>query len=136
MKQFSSVILMACMLFISAISHAQIKQGEKMLGGNVSFRNFTNEGEEGDTWENKTTEFNITPQLGFGLANNWIAGIQAGFNSWKRTEQDNDNDEVEEKGHMFSVGVFLRKFQPFSDRVGIFGQGTFEYAFGKEKYPE
>jgi outer membrane autotransporter protein len=129
MKQKHFVILTALMLSISIISNAQIKQGEKMLGGNISFLNSTDETEDAD---NKYTNsrFNITPQLGFGLANNWIVGIQAGYSSTKETEEDEPED-WEEKTSGFSVGAFARKFKPFNDYCGIFGQASFDYGFGK-----
>mgnify|MGYP003575890801 CR=1 FL=1 len=127
MKQNPFVIATACMLFISVISNAQIKQGEKMLGGNISFSNYNDETKDAD---NKYTDsrFNITPQLGFGLANNWVLGIQAGYNTRKETEEETD---WEGKTSGFSVGVFARKFKPFNEYCGIFGQGSFDYGFGK-----
>jgi hypothetical protein len=130
MKQNPFVLLTACLLFISVLSHAQIKQGEKMLGGNISFYSYNDEVKDAD---NKYTDsrFNITPQLGFGLANNWVVGIQAGYTSRKETEEDEPEDE-EHKNSGFSVGAFARKFKPFSDNFGIFGQGSLDFGF--EKY--
>src|SRR5262245_11249360 len=113
MKQFPCVILSACMLFISIISHAQIKQGQKMLGGNFSFKSTSEELEDADN-KFTTSSFNFTPQLGFGLSNNWIFGVQAGYSSRKETQED-EPENIDYTENAFSLGVFVRKWKPLND---------------------
>jgi outer membrane autotransporter barrel domain len=129
MKQNPFVLLTACLLFISVISQAQIKQGEKMLGGNISFSNETDDTKNPE-YNYTSSRFSFTPQLGFGLANNWIVGVQAGFETRKETWEDN-TDDGEDKSSGFTVGAFARKFQPFNEYCGFFGQGSLDVAFGK-----
>jgi len=119
--------------FICQQSSAQIKKGETMLGLSLGFSTTKLEQESsGVTQEAKVRVFQIAPDFGVGLGNNWIAGIRAGYS---HTKQDGEA-AVHYVSKGVSGGVFVRKFYPVgSGRFGIFGQGNVQYAHNSIEYP-
>lgn len=112
---------------------AQIKKGEKMLGGNIGFTTSKGEQSNAPNYEAKVTNISINPQLGFGLGDNWIAGIQAGYGYSKQKTVFPLGGVSEDKSNTISGGVFARKFFPFSERFGLFGQGDVNYSHTNNK---
>jgi hypothetical protein len=116
--------------FIYQQANAQIGKGEKMLGGSVGFTSSKTEYKNSTAPESKNNTVTITPQIGFGLGNNWIVGIGLGYSS-SNSEMDNFGSTAEYKSYVVSPGLFVRKFHTFGDKFGIFGQADAEYVFGK-----
>ena len=114
---------------------AQLKKGEKMLGGNISFGN--NKTEQDNFYgsgEQEATNVTIMPQLGFGLGNNWIVGISAGYSYTKQRSSNNTASWTESRTNLVSGGVFARKSFPAGERFGFFGQADISYSDGKNKF--
>jgi hypothetical protein len=126
-------ILFSVTCFLSLLSaSAQISKGEKMIGGELSFS--TAKDETGDFFvHTKTTAFTIAPQIGFGLSKNWIVGAGLGYGLQVVKLTNFNNDYQKQTVSVASVGVFARKFQPFNDKIGIYGQLDVGAGFGKEK---
>lgn len=121
-------------VFIGQAS-AQLKKGEKMLGGNIAFND--NKTEQNNLYgfgEQTGTSFTITPQLGFGLGNNWILGISAGYSYSKQRSSSGTASWNEGRTNLVSGGVFARKSFPAGERFGFFGQADIAYSDGKQKF--
>lgn len=120
------IILSVLCLYLFMSAHAQLSKGEKMLGGELQFESSKNKniGLNGT----KFTSFSIAPQIGFGLQKNWIVGAGIGY-AYQKEEQGMGDQEV----NVFSFGAFVRKFHPFNDRFGIYGQLDAGAGFGKSK---
>lgn len=133
MKKFLTLTFIS-IAFIGTAS-AQLKKGEKMLGGNIAFSN--NKAEQNNfygTGEQKGTNISIVPQLGFGLGNNWILGLTAGYSYTKQRSTNGTSSWNESRTNLVSGGVFARKSFPAGERFGFFGQADISYSDGKSKF--
>ncbi|HEX7845328.1 MAG TPA: hypothetical protein VF476_05955 [Chitinophagaceae bacterium] len=113
-------------IFFIANCYAQLSKGQKMIGGEISFATSSNE-LNGFFANQKTTSFNIAPQIGFGLSKNWIAGFGLGYSHISQRS----GSDYKQTANIFSVGAFARKFHPFSEKAGIFGELGAGVGFGK-----
>lgn len=121
-----------CFLLILSAS-AQISKGEKMIGGELSFKTGKDE-TSGFFTPLKTTTFAIAPQIGFGLQKNWIVGVGLGYGmQTAKSTSTFSGDYQKQTVNVFSVGAFARKFHPFNDKIGIYGQLDAGTGFGKQK---
>jgi hypothetical protein len=124
-KILLSAIIVFC-LFLT--TKAQIKKGEKMLGGDLYFSNI-HEKIENQSSTSKSRSFTISPQFGLGTGKNWILGITAGYSYGEIKNLTGSNLKSEVRG--YSIGLFARKFHPFNEQFGIYGQVTADAGFGK-----
>ncbi|HYC28408.1 MAG TPA: autotransporter outer membrane beta-barrel domain-containing protein, partial [Chitinophagaceae bacterium] len=102
MKKLFTLFLVATAL-LSQNASAQIQKGEKMLGGNISIGNNTAK-LDGLNSNSKAFFVGVAPQLGFGVGNNWIVGINAGY-SYSKQKSETGLDESTSKGNSYTVGV-------------------------------
>jgi hypothetical protein len=129
MKKFLLSILCSLLLLSAG---AQISKGEKMIGGELSFA--TGKDETSDFFTPvKTTAFTIAPQIGFGLQKNWIVGAGLGYGFLKAKSTTSGGDYQKQTMNVVSIAVFARKFHPFNDKTGIYGQLDLGAGFGKQK---
>ena len=126
-------LLCITIAFLSQQASAQIKKGEKMLGGNIGVTS-TDYEQDNNAVEGSIANISIIPQLGFGVGNNWVVGVQAGYEYGKQKTTYGANQTQEQKFNTFSGGVFTRKFFPIGERFGIYGQGDVTYGRTKNKY--
>lgn len=103
-----------------------------MIGGTFSLQSSRTGTEAPFSSNSKSTAFSFDQQLCIGIKNNWIVGAGFGFNYIKQRNKSGSSFQ-EIISHSIGVNVFARKFHPFSDRYGIFGQGDIGVAFGKVK---
>jgi hypothetical protein len=130
MKKIFTLLCIA-LAIVTQQASAQIKKGEKMLGGSIGFATSKAEQSNAPNYEASVTNVSISPQLGFGLGGNWIAGIQAGYGYSKQKTVFPLGGVSEDKSNTISGGVFARKFFPFGERFGLFGQGDVNYSHAK-----
>ena len=75
----------------------------------------------------------ILPQFGWGLKKNWIVGGGIGY-SFSKEEVDIFTLPTTTTNSLPIAGVFVRKFHPFTEKLGVFGQFNGLYGRGKYKY--
>lgn len=128
MKKTALLLIAAFMLLASA--NAQITKGQKMIGGDLTFS--STKQDPTFSGEYRTTTLYVSPEIGFGLSNNWIVG---GGLVYSHQGQKNGSGNTYSKQVINTVGVsvFGRKFHPFRENVGIFGQLDIGTGFGKAK---
>jgi hypothetical protein len=119
--------LSAVFIFLSTHNcFSQVGKGEKMLGGNIGFSSEkTVEPINGGKYT--FTDFSLSPKLGFGLSKNWVLGGLLEFTGSKSTGEYYGTTI---KDHMYSFGMFARKFIPFKEQFGFFTEGDAKYGFG------
>jgi hypothetical protein len=127
MKKHTFAILATILVFISIDTKAQIKKGEKMLGASVSFISSKLKYDNSDE-DSKITQVMISPQLGFGLGKNWVAGFGIGYTYEKQDYEGTLNDA---DASLFSGGLFLRKFYELNEKFGVYGQLDFSVGIGE-----
>jgi len=125
-----TALVMVCLFTISA-AYSQISKGQKMIGGELTFRSTTEENTF-FTGKYKTTTATVTPQIGFGLGGNWIAGGGVGF-AYQSSKSGTGNNYTKQTANIYSAGLFVRHFHPFNDKMGIFGQLDAGAGFGKSE---
>ncbi|MGB8194106.1 MAG: outer membrane beta-barrel protein [Chitinophagaceae bacterium] len=130
MKKIITLALISFVL-IASKADAQLKKGEKMLGGSIAISTQKSETEFPGfpASETKQTSISILPQLGFGLGSNWIAGINAGVN-YTKAEEGTETMKI----NIYTIGVFARKFHPVGERFGFFGEASAAYGRGTSKF--
>jgi hypothetical protein len=128
MKKVSLVLILITITLVN--SYAQIDKGQKMLGGNMAYKNVSLTRDTEPESSIKGFQATITPQFGIGMGNNWIIGAMAGF-GYAEQKDKYDNREDLTDARTYSIGVFARKFRPVSDVFGLFGEARAEYGFGK-----
>jgi len=133
MKKLFTLTVVLIVIVLQA--SAQLKKGEKMLGGSLGIS--SNELKQTystmpSAQKTKTTSVLISPHFGIGLGNNWIVGLMPGF-TYSGQRQSNGLNQLENRVYGISPGVFVRKFSTIGERFGIFGQGNVSYGFTKYK---
>lgn len=132
MKKLFTLLIIA-ISFLCQQASAQIKKGEKMLGANIGL-NSSKTKQSNTSTEGTGTNISIVPQLGFGIGNNWIVGVQVGYYYSRQKITYPLNGITEQKTNTLLGGLFARKFFPMGERFGLFGQGDLSYSRTKDKY--
>ena len=122
------------MVFGLMNSYGQVEEGNKLIGGSLSF-NVLTETTKGadniDIRENKysNTRFSVTPAVGYFLSDHWVVGLKAGYGL------DQSVSEIKYKSH---VNISERKFTETTHnyQAGPFGRYYFDlgkgfYVFGE-----
>jgi len=136
MSIFKKWMLAAIAVCIMAPSYGQVTdQGNFLIGANIGFSSANSETEQtlnGDpsgTEGSTASQFNITPSIGYFLANNFTLGIGMDYtyNSIERPndEQANDSDLL--------FGPFARYYVPMENNMAFFMEGTLGFGSSDEE---
>lgn len=119
--------LLAAGLFTACIANAQIKKGDVLLGGGLSFTRLTN-----SPAANDQTSINITPSIGIATKDNQLVGFNLSYTHMKYDNGANGPQTSDAYG----AGVFLRRYKPLGSGFALFGEGNFmgSYAYSKNTY--
>ncbi len=132
MKKLCTLLFIAIALMGQQVS-AQIQKGEKMLGASLGANRVGSEQDNVGGNDSKThvTNFAINPQLGFGLGNNWIIGINASYAFSKQKYEQVSVGTSMQRFNAIGAGIFLRKFHQMGSHFGLFAQGEAGYEHAK-----
>lgn len=110
----SVVLLALCMLMKTAF--AQTQKGYLMLGGNFGGFSYNSKGSS-----NKSYNFNVTPSLGYLVANRWVVGgiIDLGISGSKSENSQTITTTS------YGISPFVRYFLSDADRDKYFAQAKF-----------
>lgn len=102
-------------------SQAQIKKGDVLLGGTLSFNTQkTTPGDNSNTVANKQSSFTITPSIGKAIKDNLLVGFDLNFTGSKNTQGVSSGYTA--KSNTYGAGVFVRKYKPLGSGFAIFMQ--------------
>ena len=105
----------------AASAQANISKGDWLAGGNAGFSHT----KEGDY---KTTDVELSPNVGYFFMNNLAGGLRAGVGSSK---SEMGNSESTTSG--FHIGPFVRYyFLPGTQKINVFADAM--YGFGQTKH--
>ena len=123
------LLLSAVCVVVAVTTNAQLSKGQKMIGGELLFSHIKNVNNSffGET---TTTVINISPQFGFGLSNNWIVGAGLGYGHGSE-KNGSSGSYIKTTNNVYSFALFVRKFRPFIERAGVYGQLDAGGGFGK-----
>ena len=102
-----------------------------MIGGELSFAS-KSQNYSSLFGPSKVVTYTIAPQFGYGLPANWIIGAGAGY-AYQYSKTGTSNSFTKETQGVFTFSLFVRKFHPFNDKIGIYGQLDAAMGFGKGK---
>ena len=130
MKNISLIIFI---LFAQQYLMAQVDKGRFMVGGTLSYQKGSiNQIEFYD--DPGKQEFSFSPKLGFSFSKNWIVGIIVSTDREQDAYLGPYDVPYERKNKAHGGGIFLRKFQPFSDKFGIFADLNINYRVDKSDF--
>jgi len=130
------------LLFFAIVgtASAQVGKGQFYIGGSLNY-NYDEAGTssvisypQGTTYYNngKVTNFQISPDFGFFLSNEWAIGIQIGYTRTSGTETSqylaiDSTSQSYTYSHKYSsdalgIGIHLRYYCMFTDKIGFFPQ--------------
>lgn len=129
MKRSLLILSIASFAIISS-THAQIRKGATLIGGNIggATTNVDNPVDE----DGKMRSLSVGLRLGKAVRENLIVGgiVSYAGNKWEKI-----NAPYDTKVRSYSVGVFARKYQPIgSSGFYIFGTGSLTGNFGTTDY--
>lgn len=111
------------MLLFSLVAFAQLEKGTVLLGGGIGF----NSTSEKTGIENKYQSFNVSPDIGYFIQDNWVIGVSLPL-SWQDSRSNaNSTASHQLKTSSLGVGPFVRKYFPLVDKVSAFGQLSLGY---------
>lgn len=120
-------------LFGTQFAKAQVAKGDILVGGNVNFSTSTSKPDGVSDTKSTTTNFGISPKVGFALSDKWMVGVFAGTNF------NTDKDEVagvetKDQVNIITPGVFVRNYHVLGgSKFAFFGEANVGYGFGTSK---
>lgn len=127
------IYLLLVLSTIAYVSQAQIKKGDILLGGTLSFNT-----EKTSTDNNapnpayKQTGYNITPSIGKAIKDNLLAGFDLTYIGSNYT-QGSGTGSYTSKIHNYGAGVFLRQYKPLGSGFAIFIQTRLGGSYNTQK---
>lgn len=108
-------VISVATLLLSLTGFAQVNKGKWLIGGGLESFSRTNTMTNPGV-ENKSSQVSVSPRVGYFFADRWAAGIAPSYtyNKYKDSLQTS-------KGNGYSIGVFVRYYQPIGEKLGIFG---------------
>lgn len=126
------IVMAAVVLFGTQVAKAQLSKGDVILGGTVNVKT-TSEKFKGSDDKTTTTNFGISPKVGYALNPNWVIGVfaESNFGSEKVTKA---GKEAKEKTLAITPGVFVRNYHMIGQsKFAFFAEANAGYGFGNTK---
>ena len=112
MKQFTLLLLL---LGITTTAFSQINKGQFLIGGNISFESIKNEVGNNSNSNFRTTNFFISPNVGYFIIEKLAGGIRFDFRSYEQASPNNLRQTNT------SLSPFLRYyFLPSTKKINAF----------------
>lgn len=109
-------------LFASIVAHAQIKEGQLLLGGSISYNNSNDDNSQNGLRDGKSFYTNI--QLGKVINPNTVVGVTLLYGHSEYLPFS--------KYNQYGAGLFYRKYKPLGKNFYLFGEGDAFYHYSKE----
>lgn len=110
-------------------ANAQVKKGNILLGGTVEVATSSDK-TEGVDGKRTSTDFGISPKVGYAVSDKWVVGVFANTEfSTRKTLAG-----VKTKDNSIAPGIFVRNYHNIGDsKFAFFGEANVSYAFGSTK---
>ena len=121
---------LAGILLLANCVLSQTNKGGFMIGGSVEYHPVNIH--EVEFFQDMTDQqFSFNPKLGFAFSKNWIAGVTGSYIKKQDAYQVSTALSIKRKIKGQTGGLFLRRFQPFSDKFGILAELNANYSVYK-----
>jgi hypothetical protein len=118
---------LAVFVVLFRIAHAQVKSGDIILGGNLSYSTQSTStpqiaGTASPTTFSKQNSLVINPSIGKAIRDNLVLGLDLSYGH--NSNSDNLAGSPAETGtvNSFTAGVFVRRYKPLGNGFYLFGQ--------------
>ena len=124
MRKFLTLLLIA--IVTGNLTHAQIKKGAVLLGGQVAVEQIDTHGGVNlqSNQKNNAAVFNIS--IGKAIKENTVWGIKAGYGSNKNKVTTGANSATNQN-KFYNLGLFYRKYKNLSNNFYFFGEAGAGY---------
>jgi len=130
-KQFYT--LLACLSIVFLVpaqdASAQIKKGDVLLGGNVSFYRAKDDATDAG---GSQTNINVFPSFGKAVKDNLVVGLTGVYLQYHWTS-NSSSPKSDNKTQSYGGGVFIRRYQYLGSGFSAFIQGDLNYLYTKQE---
>lgn len=125
---FAAALLLLCTA-LTPEARAQIKKGDILLGGNLSFYHARDEG--ANSVGSSETIIGLYPSFGKAIKDNLVLGLNLEYSQvhWKA----NAAPEYLNNTDTYGGGVFVRRYKYLGSGFSAFIQGDLNYLYTKQK---
>lgn len=138
----SKLFFMAALCAIGFSASAQTEKGKSFINGSIGYTSDkasqASAGTPNVATDQKSKSFNIMPQFGYFVADNFAIGLGIGYVQNKTTLNGINTvssyvyySTQTAKQHIFSIQPFARKYVNVADKFKFFGQLSAGIGFGK-----
>lgn len=121
------LLLLTALAGLSTLSHAQefgFQKGDVLLEGNASF--YTTKNKQYYGWN--STQLSLNPKVGYFVDDNWVLGLDLGFQSNRTKSPALYPDQEIDKSQTYRFGVFGRYyFLKLGERFNAFAEASTSY---------
>ena len=127
------IVLAVMGLFGTQFAKAQVAKGDFLVGGTVGINSTSVKLNDAIDDKTTTTEFFISPKVGYALSDKWMVGVFARTN-FSSMKQEVAGVETDEKSNLIIPGVFVRNYHVIGgSKFAFFGEANVGYGFGQTK---
>lgn len=122
------ILFSVALLFAFSVAFSQVEKGTVLLGGSVGFN--TNHYNSGKYYNEDQTSYDLSPAVGYFFTDHFAAGLELNYNHRKYNYESSDPANIygySDKTNGYGVGPFVRYYKSLSDKVALFGHGSFIY---------
>lgn len=111
---FAAALLLLCIVFIPQ-ARAQIKKGDILLGGGLSFNTSSAGSANG-----KQTGIYLAPVVGKAIQDNLVLGLNLTYQHFRSSGGYNDYSSTSDS---YGAGIFLRRYKPLAGGFSAYIEG-------------
>lgn len=127
------IVLAVMGLFGTQFAKAQVAKGDILVGGTVGINTTSIKPNDAIDDKTTTTEFSISPKVGYALSDTWMIGVFARTNFFT-DKQEVAGVEDKDVTNMIIPGVFVRHYHVLGgSKFAFFGEANVGYGFGQTK---
>lgn len=128
------IVLAVVGLFGTQFAKAQVAKGDFLVGGTVGVKSETvKPNDDNDDVKTTTTNFQISPKVGYALSDKWMIGVFA-TTDFGTVKAETAAADIKTKTSMITPGVFVRNYHVIGgSKFAFFGEANVGYGFGQTK---
>jgi len=124
---FVKSVIIICLLL--TVVTAQLRKGDKWIGGNLSFAKESESGMSGTTpTYSNTVYYSVRPTVGLLLGNKWGMGISMGYSGGIQNRYTSGNYPEKSQIRSLVPGLLFRRFSKITDKFWFVTEGNLSYS--------
>lgn len=119
-------LLLTTGLFTVVLVNAQIKKGDVLLGGGVTFGTTSSKPNPSDA-----TTISVYPSIGKAVKDNLVVGLNLGFGHYH--SKGGSTPASISNSYSYSLGAFVRRYKELGAKFYLFGEGDLTGTYSRAK---